>query len=78
MYGITHHSVGLKDPPNTSIKYIKAHITVEQMHVDAVLVSRYIRRYVDAKSYLPMNMCIVEKTHHIICIVYRTIRNMKP
>ena len=39
---MTHHLVGLKEPPNIRCKYMAAHIVVRHMHLAADLALKYI------------------------------------
>ena len=54
----THHSAGLKEPPNVRRRYTSAHIVVEHMHFVAVLALRCMRLYADARSNLQSRMCM--------------------
>ena len=39
---MTHHSVGLKEPPNIRYKYMAAHIAVRHMNLAADLALTYV------------------------------------
>ena len=59
------HSAGLKDPPNVSLRYTRAHIFVEQMYFAAVVALRYILLYAKARSNFHINIVIFGYKHLI-------------
>ena len=73
-----HHSAGLKDPPNISLRYMRAHIFVEQMYFTAVVALRCILLYVQARSSLHINIVVFGYANLIAWIMCITRMNMKP
>ena len=75
---IMHHSAGLCAAPNVSLRYIRAHIDVMQIHCAAVEACVCILLYAASRSNLHNRIGKLGNESLIACIMWMRRRNMNP
>lgn len=56
----SHHSTGLKDPPNVSRRYTSVYFIVEHINFAVVMAFRCMHLYADARINLQIRICMPE------------------